>query len=116
MMGTLLAVKPEITPDSIGLTTEPGRRLLWVLQNYGAYITEDAGWDVFDFIIERGAEVEFEETFGYSMQSPRWRDEVLKIAEELHIVSNNGPSTIGGGGEPLQPLAPPLQPLSEGSF
>ena len=110
VMGSLLAIRPEVTPESLGITTEPARRLLWVLQNYGAYITEDAGWDVFDFIIERGVETEFEESYGFSMKSDLWENEVLKIASEFVVVSNNSPSSIGGGGVPLQPLAPVLSP------
>jgi hypothetical protein len=30
------------------------------------------------------------------------------ILANLAVVTNNGPLSIGGGGSPLQPLAPPI--------
>jgi len=32
----------------------------------------------------------------------------LNIFKALYIVANNGPNSIGGGGTPLVPLAPPI--------
>ncbi len=106
LMGSLLAIKSEVTAEQLGLTTEPGKQLLFVLQNYGAYISEDAGWDVLDLVVERGVGVEFEEKYGYSLKGDRWESEMLKLARVLKVVDNNSPKTIGGGGEPLQPPAP----------
>jgi hypothetical protein len=31
-----------------------------------------------------------------------------RLIVELGVVDNNGPNSIGGGGTPRQPLAPPL--------
>jgi hypothetical protein len=109
VMGTLLAVPPEVTAEQLGLETAAGRLMLETLQDYGAYITEDAGWDVWDFVVERGVMPEFEAKYGFSLEGERWEKEVLKIASHLKIVVNNGPESIGGGGTPRQPLAPPLK-------
>ncbi|HMH19438.1 MAG TPA: hypothetical protein VK572_14980 [Burkholderiales bacterium] len=37
-----------------------------------------------------------------------WTRDVQKLMQALYLVDNNGPDSIGGGGTPLQPLAPPL--------
>jgi hypothetical protein len=42
-----------------------------------------------------------------SKNSP-WARDMDKIFLNLHIVVNNTPETIGGGGEPRVPLAPEL--------
>jgi hypothetical protein len=36
--------------------------------------------------------------------------DVARIVAALAVVDNNAPSTVGGGGTPLQPLAPPIAP------
>ncbi len=108
LMGSLFAIPPEVTAESIGITTTPGQKLFFTLQNYGMYFTEDAAWDVWDIIVERNVEIEFEQAFGFSMDSETWRIEVNKLMKALHIVTNNNPNSIGGGGTPLQPLAPSL--------
>jgi hypothetical protein len=108
VMGSLFAIHPNIHVDSIGLTTIAGRKLFFTMQNYGVYFTEDAAWDTWDIIIERDAELEFETTYGFSMSSETWRIELNKLMKALSVVINNSPSQIGGGGIPIQPLAPPF--------
>lgn len=106
VMGSLLAIPPSVTEQSLGLTTVAGRKLFFTLQNFGMYFVEDAAWDTWDLIVERDAEVEFQNTYGFSMHSTTWRGEINKLMKALSIVTNNGPSSIGGGGTPLQALAP----------
>jgi hypothetical protein len=106
VMGSLLALPPDATPEKLGIATVPGRLLFAALQDYGAYFTEDAAWDTWDLIVERGAEEEFAKVHGFSMKSETWRDEVNRLATALHVVDNNGPENIGGGGAPRRPLAP----------
>ena len=108
VMGSLLALKPDATPEALGLQTAPGRKLFFALQNYGAYFTEDAAWDTWDLIVERDAEKEFERAHGFPMNGERWRDEVNRLMTALHVVDNNGPSSLGGGVKPRQPPAPPF--------
>ncbi len=106
LMGSLFAIPPELTPEAIEISTEPGQKLFFTLQNYGMYFTEDAAWDTWDIIVERGVEVEFQQAFGFSMESEIWLAEVNKLMGALHVITNNGPSSIGGGGNPFRPLAP----------
>ena len=37
-----------------------------------------------------------------------WSQDIATIFAHLDIVTNNGPTSIGGGGTPLAPLLPPL--------
>ena len=108
VMGSLLALPPDASPEALGLTTAPGRKLFFTLQNYGAYFTEDAAWDTWDLIVERDAELEFKQTYGFSMRSATWREEINRLMPALQVVVNNGPDSVGGGGEPRQPTAPPV--------
>lgn len=106
VMGSLFAIPPDVTEGALDLATEPGKKLFFTLRNYGAYFTEDAAWDTWDLIVERDAETAFEDTYGFSMKSDTWRADVNKLMRALHVVTNNAPDRIGGGGTPLQPLAP----------
>ncbi len=111
VMGSLLAIPPQDSAAKLGLVTAPGRKLFAALQDYGMYVVEDAAWDTWDLIVERGAEQEFATAYGFSMDSPAWRDEVNRLMVALAIVDNNGPGHIGGGGTPRRPLAPPFAVL-----
>ena len=106
VMGSLLAIPPQITSESLGIETIPGKKLFFTMQNYGVYMTEDAAWDTWDIIVERDAELEFEDFFGFSMSGVTWKNELNKLMKALSVVTNNLPDQIGGGGEPLQPIAP----------
>jgi hypothetical protein len=39
--------------------------------------------------------------------SPFYYD-LVAIFQALHVVTNNAPGSIGGGGKPIGPIAPPL--------
>lgn len=106
VMGSLFAIPPAVSEASLGLQTAAGRKLFFTLQNYGVYFTEDAAWDTWDIIVERGAEVEFEQAYGFSMSSNIWKTDVNKLMQALHVVTNNTAGRVGGGGTPRQPLAP----------
>lgn len=106
LMGSLFAIPPSITSESLGITTEPAKKLFFTLQNYGTYFTEDAAWDTWDLIVERDVEIEFEQEFGFSMSSQTWVNEMNKLMKSLSIITNNISNTIAGGGNRLQPLAP----------
>jgi hypothetical protein len=108
VMGSLLAIPPSMSLRNLKLQTQPGKKLFQVLQDYGAYFTEDAAWDTWDLIVERDAEQEFTDQYGFSMSSEAWKNDVNLLVQALAIVDNNGPKTIGGGGKPRQPLAPPF--------
>jgi hypothetical protein len=125
-MGALLAIPASVDLNSLGLQTEPGKQIAWTLQNYGGYIVDDTGAPGFFFSTEyspAGRKTdEFQLDYGYGFQQKiidasrypslpgsRWLQDMQQIIRALNVVSNNGPTSIGGGGTPLQPLAPPLQ-------
>jgi len=129
-MGALLAIPANVNISTIGLQSVPGQMLAWTLQNYGAYIVDSRAGPGFDFSIEDGAAGskadEFQADYGFpfdgrlgyltltdSTGAPtpqaKWVSDIRLIIDYLRAVSNNSPTSIGGGGAPLQPLAPPFQ-------
>jgi len=108
VMGSLFAIPPGATAESLGLTTEPGRKLFAAMQDYGVYFTDDAAWDTWDLVVERYAAEDFAQAHGFTMGSATWKAEVNKLMQALSVITNNTPSSIGGGGTPRKPLAPPF--------
>jgi hypothetical protein len=110
VMGTLLAIPPSVTKASLGLQTPAGQKLFQALQDYGAYVVEDTAWDAHAFCVEQGVFEEFRTTFGYDFEGTNgpFYDDYMKLFKVLHIVDNNGPRNIGGGGTRRAPLAPPI--------
>ncbi|MDJ1180306.1 hypothetical protein PJF56_15690 [Roseofilum sp. BLCC_M91] len=110
VMGALLAIPPEMREDDLGLQTLPGKKLFHALQDYGGYIVDDTAWDNYAIALESGAETEFELTYGYSFgkNSGPFYEDINQLFRALSIVDNNTPETLGGGGTPRQPLAPPI--------
>lgn len=129
-MGALLAIPANVNLANIGLQSVPGKMLAWTLQNYGAYIVDSTGGPGFDIAIEDGAAGskadEFQADYGYPFDGrlgyatltnsagqptpqAQWVSDIRLILDYLRVVSNNSPSSVGGGGTPLQPLAPAFQ-------
>jgi hypothetical protein len=117
--GSLLALPPGVSIDSLGLSTEPAKMLAWTLQNYGAYVVDDTAWSVYAFCTELGPNGDFLAqfktdwgfAFGEWVPAPGpWQRDIQRIVSSLSVIDNNGPSSIGGGGAPRQPLAPPIAP------
>jgi hypothetical protein len=94
-MGSLVAIPPSVDLSTLGLSKD-GRVLAKALQDYGAYVTDRSAG--FAFYAEPSAE----------RRLGSMRADLDKIRAQLRIVTNNGPSSVGGGGEPRVPLAPPL--------
>lgn len=121
-MGALLAIPPTATASAIGLETEPGRQLFWTLQNYGGYVVDDSYGGQFGIATETGPAgsfvQQFAADFGFGFHARQnaagaqagWMRDVQRLVKALHIVANNGPAAIGGGGAPRQPAAPPIAP------
>lgn len=115
-MGALLAIPAQMKIEDLHLETEPARILAQALQEYGAYLVDDTGWNVYAIVTEWSPEArftdEFEKNWGFSFAeaSPDtpWAKDMAKIFAVLHVVDNNSPATIGGGGNPCVPLAAPL--------
>ncbi len=113
-MGALLALPAKMNLDSLAFETQPCRILAQAFQNYGAYLVDDTGWDVYAIITEWGPDGrftdEFRKNWGFSMtQSSKntpWSRDMDRIFMNLHVVDNNTSIAIGGGGTPRLPLAP----------
>ncbi|MDP3964639.1 MAG: hypothetical protein Q8Q20_03220 [bacterium] len=107
-LGALLAIPSWEDINSLELQTAPARKLAWTLQNYGAYIADDSAWHTYYLCVEQGVPDEFTAAYGFPVaaQSGPWYDDMMKLMELLHVVDNNSPDSIGGGGKPLQPLSP----------
>jgi hypothetical protein len=129
-MGALLAIPASVNITTIGLQSVPGKMLAWTLQNYGAYIVDSRGSPGFDFSIEDGVAGskadEFQADYGFPFDGrlgyltltnsagqptpqAQWVSDIRLIIDYLRVVSNNSPTSIGGGGTPLQALAPAFQ-------
>jgi hypothetical protein len=109
-MGALVALPPSVEINSLGLVTEPAKKLASTLQNYGAYVADDTYYPTMALALEKGAVEEFERhyKFVFTCNSGPWHDDMMLIYEKLCVVDNNGPNNIGGGGTPRQPQAPPI--------
>jgi chitodextrinase len=114
-MGSLMALLPDVSPEDLGITTKPGLKLFHALQDYGAYIADDTGWDAYGFSLSYEARYEFAEHYGYSFnqgaggsgEAGEYYDDLTTLIENLHVIGNNSESNIGGGGDRRAPLASP---------
>jgi hypothetical protein len=114
--GALLAIPIGTDVASLGLETAAAAALGFTLQNYGAYVVDDAAWAVYALCVELGPDGDFTQQFqsdwGFSMtpssKNTPWARDMDRLFGALAVVDNNAPGTLGGGGAPLQPPAPPL--------
>jgi hypothetical protein len=112
--GSLLAIPSNIT---VNVTTVPGKKLLFSLQNYGGYLCDDTFVNRLTVNTEHGVTDEFEAAYGYHFISgpsgpgAAWYADLLALFQSLRVVINNSNTTIGGGGTPLQPPPPPICPI-----
>lgn len=118
-MGSLLAIPASVNLANLGLETGPAKQLAWTLQNYGAYTVDDAYWAAFEINVETGPDgdfmAQFQNDWGfkflqYAGDNTPWTRDIQKLMKALYVVDNNSPTSIGGGGTPRQPLAPPIAP------
>ena len=116
-MGALLAVPASTDIDAMGLETEPGKKLAWTLQNYGAYIVDDTYAPSFGIAVETGPDGSWREQFKADWKvdfeqranaTTAWSRDLKRLVRSLAVIDNNAPDRIGGGGTPRQPLAAPL--------
>lgn len=116
-MGALLALPTSVDINTIGLESEPGRELAWTLQNYGAYVVDSTDGAGFSIAAETGPSGSVRDQFlsDYGMDfdvrvndNTPWSRDMQRLRLLLSVVDNNTPTTVGGGGTPLQPLAPDI--------
>jgi hypothetical protein len=110
VQGSLLAIPPSVTETDLNLKTQPGKKLFQALQDYGAYVVDDAYWDSYNLAVEKGVIKEFRATYGYDFTGIQgdFYEDMMKLFQTLQVVDNNGSKSIGGGGKPRAPLAPPI--------
>lgn len=113
-MGTLMAIPANLNLNELGFETVPARILAQAFQNFGAYVVDDSGWDVFAIETEWSPSGRFTEEFrknwGFDFivykESTPWSRDISKIYNALHVVDNNSADNVGGGGKRRAPLAP----------
>jgi hypothetical protein len=135
VQGALYALPPSLDLTTLGLETEPARQIAWTLQNYGAYNVDSTPAQTCAIGVEIGPAGDFrnqfradwgfpmvreaytnpniallrtDHTWGDGTQTGKWIRDLDRIFGNLHVITNNGPDSIGGGGTPRQPLAPPF--------
>ena len=110
-MGALLAIPPNVTAEQLGLQTAVGRKLFAAFRDYGAYVVDDSGGSNL-LCVEQAAYEEYRAVTGRAIDDDTSLDgDMTKLMAALHVVDNNGPTSIGGGGARRAPLAPPFSPM-----
>ena len=118
--GALLAI-PATVADTITCNTMIGQKIKEALVNYGGYIVDDTGaGNSVALCMDALVNAEMRAHYGYAMTSPagvsgkasdpgkELYEDLLKLFQALHAVTNNGPDSIGGGGTPRVPTKPPI--------
>ncbi|QLE57387.1 hypothetical protein [Nostoc sp. TCL26-01] len=110
VQGSLLAIPPDVNLKNLQLKTAPAKKIFSALQDYGAYVVDDAAWDAHYIEMESGVSEEVRKTYGFNMAGNKgdFFDDINKLFTQLQVVDNNSPNSIGGGGRPRKPLAPPI--------
>ena len=112
-MGSLLALPAGMTPAMLGIQTAAGRKLFHALQDYGAYVVDTSGVGYKNngnYILSLCAERASREVFDMDTTGAFLSD-ISLMEQNLYAITNNGPSSIGGGGTPRRALAPPFAPV-----
>ena len=94
-MGTLVSIPLSVNLNTLGLSPT-GLAIARALQQYGAYLVDASS----QFTLY--AEPSADPLLGSA------RNDLAAIHAQLRVITNNSPSSVGGGGQPLAPLAPPL--------
>ncbi len=110
-LGALLALKPNLSAEGLGLKTPIGKKIFKALQDYGAYLVDDAYCNCHNITAEQGVEAELKAKYGYGMRgsSGDFLDDVNRMWSAMSVVNNNGPDRKGGGGTPRVALAPAFE-------
>ena len=104
-MGALLAIPPQVDLDTLGLSPF-GLVIARAAQDYGVYVVDRGGQGI-TFLAELGNPDIRWPSRGAS--DPAWWKDIETIKNALRRVTNNGPTSRGGGGVPRVPLAAHLR-------
>ena len=96
--------------NNIGLTTDFGKRVAWAVQNYGMYVVDElyGSWDPIAMAVEYGVNEALDARYGSSLEGGAIARTWRRIYAQLSVITNNSSTSVGGGGTPRQPLAPPI--------
>jgi hypothetical protein len=110
-MGALLALKPDLSIEGLGIKTPIGKKIFKAMQDYGAYLVDDSYCSCHNITAEQGVEAELKTKYGYGMRggSGEFFNDVNRIWAALSVVNNNAPDRKGGGGTPRVALAPAFE-------
>ena len=120
-MGSLLALDPSATVESLGIKSPVGRKLFKALQDYGCYIVDDSACDNFNWATDIAIISEVKKAYGIDLHgrvstaadtvNRQYARDMRAIVNNLKVVTNNSKKSVGGGGVPRKPLAPDLPSL-----
>jgi hypothetical protein len=128
--GALLAI-PATQANEVKTTTAIGSKIKEAMVRYGAYIVDGSGKgpgkhkNLVAICMDAAVNAEMRSTYNFSMAYPEgvsgpWGAtnqsqaendlyaDLLAVFRALHAVANNGPTSIGGGGTPMQPRKGPI--------
>jgi hypothetical protein len=121
-IGSLVALRSDFPVEA--LRTEPAKVVARALVDYGAYAVDDTCWDVYGLTTEWGPDgrvvEEFRAAWGFPIETSvkstcsdpgrecQWAKDMAEVFTALHVVDNNAPGSVGGGGIGRQPPAPPV--------
>lgn len=97
-MGTLLALKPDYNVAAI--SDPQARRIAQALKDYGGYVVDNTAWDVHALSVEHTVNSEFRNA------GTAFHSQLMGVFSNLHAITNNTATSVGGGGTPRVPLAP----------
>ena len=108
--GALLALPEAAASALIPHLTVPGKRVAAAFRDYGGYIIDDTAGDSASLAWESGANDLFASKYNFTLNTVggAWYNDLVAIFQELQVVINNKPDSVGGGGTPRQPPLPPL--------
>jgi hypothetical protein len=114
VMGSLAAIPQSVDLSTLGLLSEPGRKLAWTAKYFGGRCCNNTVSSTWAICVEQNGtdsvEAEFRRLYGFSfggrLGDNAWTHDADIILRTLQIIDNDGPAQWGGPGTPLQPLAP----------
>lgn len=96
--GALLAVPRTMTADTLGVQSVAGRKILWAMQHYGGYVTDDSAWDANGLKVDSAARADIA-----AFETSQVRAEFGRIVAAARIVDDNAPGNVGGAGARVAP-------------